>query len=121
MDNDLYGHVNNVTYYSYFDTVVNRYLIEEGGLSIHDDTVVGFVVASHCNYFSPIAYPDAIEAGLKIDKLGARSVTYGVGIFRAGEPDACAAGSFTHVFVDREKNASCAIPETIRQALEALS
>lgn len=121
MDNDLYGHVNNVTYYSYFDSAVNRYLIEAGGLSIHTDTVVGFVVSSNCNYFSPIAYPEAIEAGLKVEKLGNRSVTYGVGIFQEGATEASAAGTFTHVFVDRETNSACAIPTSIRRALEALA
>ena len=74
MDNDIYGHVNNVTYYSYFDSAVNRHLIEEGGLDIHDAPIVGFVVNSHCNYLAPIAYPDAIEVGLRVNKLGNSSV-----------------------------------------------
>lgn len=120
MDNDIYGHVNNVTYYSYFDSAVNRYLIEEGGLNIHDAPIVGFVVNSSCNYRAPIAYPDAIEAGLRVNKLGNSSVTYGVGIFKAGEEQACAFGDFIHVFVNRAQNTSAPIPSSIRTALEAL-
>ncbi|HVL00651.1 MAG TPA: thioesterase family protein [Dongiaceae bacterium] len=120
MDNDIYGHVNNVTYYSYFDSAVNRYLIEEGGLDIHDAPIVGFVVNSGCSYRKPIAYPDKIEAGLRVNKLGNSSVTYGVGIFREGESEACAFGDFVHVFVKRAENKSVPIPEQIRTALEKL-
>lgn len=120
MDNDIYGHVNNVTYYSYFDSAVNRYLIEVGGLDIHNAPVVGFVVNSGCQYRKPIAYPDSIEAGLRVNKLGNRSVTYGVGIFREGEDEACAFGDFVHVFVNRAENRSVPIPERIRTALEKL-
>ncbi len=120
MDNDLYGHVNNVTYYSYFDTAVNRYLIEEGGLDIHKAEIVGYVVNSNCHYRSPIAYPDAIEAGLRVNRLGNSSVTYGVGIFRQDEQDACAHGDFIHVFVDRKANNAVSIPSQLRQALERL-
>ncbi|SHF89463.1 acyl-CoA thioester hydrolase [Microbulbifer donghaiensis] len=121
MDNDIYGHVNNVTYYSYFDSAVNRYLIEEGGLDIHSAPVVGFVVNSSCDYRMPIAYPDEIEAGLRVERLGNSSVTYGVGIFRRGEESACAVGSFTHVFVDRAANRPVPIPAQIRNALAAIS
>jgi acyl-CoA thioester hydrolase len=120
MDNDIYGHVNNVTYYSYFDSAVNRYLIEAGGLDIHDAPIVGFVVNSSCNYLSPIAYPDDIEAGLRVNKLGNSSVTYGVGIFKKGEANACAFGDFIHVFVNRAENKSVPIPAPIRTALENL-
>ena len=120
MDNDIYGHVNNVTYYSYFDSAVNRYLIEEGGLNIHDAPVVGYVVNSSCNYRKGIAYPDRIEAGLRVNKLGNSSVTYGVGIFLEGENEACAFGDFIHVFVNRAENKSVAIPAPIRAALEKL-
>lgn len=120
MDNDIYGHVNNVTYYSYFDSAVNRYLIEEGGLNIHDAPIVGFVVNSGCSYRKPIAYPDKIEAGLRVNKLGNSSVTYGVGIFREGETEACAFGDFVHVFVNRAENRSVPIPDQIRNALEKL-
>lgn len=120
MDNDIYGHVNNVTYYSYFDSAVNRYLIEKGGLDIHNAPVVGYVVNSSCNYLSPIAYPDDIEAGLRVNKLGNSSVTYGVGIFKKGEATACAFGDFIHVFVNRAENKSVPIPAAIRSALEKL-
>lgn len=120
MDNDIYGHVNNVTYYSYFDSAVNRYLIEEGGLDIHNAPIVGFVVNSSCNYRKPIAYPDSIEAGLRVIKLGNSSVTYGVGIFREDEAEACAFGDFVHVFVNRAENRSVPIPQQIRTALEKL-
>jgi acyl-CoA thioester hydrolase len=120
MDNDVYGHVNNVTYYSYFDTAVNRYLIEHAQLNIHNAPVVGYVVHSNCNYLSGIAYPDDIEAGLRVVKLGNSSVTYGVGIFKKGEDKACAYGEFIHVFVNRAENKSVAIPSNIRAALEKL-
>ncbi len=120
MDNDIYGHVNNVTYYSYFDTAVNLYLIEEGGLDIHQAPVVGFVVDSRCSYRRPIAYPDRIEAALRVDRLGNSSVQYGIGIFREGEPQACAYGHFVHVFVDRESNKPTPIPAPIRSALERI-
>lgn len=120
MDNDIYGHVNNVTYYSYFDTVANRYLIEEGGLDISDGTIVGFVVNSGCQYHAPITYPEPIEAGLRVDKLGNSSVQYGIAIFKEGEQQACAHGHFVHVFVERAKNASVPIPAGLRAALEKL-
>ena len=83
-DNDIYGHVNNVTYYAYFDTAANRYLIEQGGLDISDSTVVGYVVSSGCEYHAPVAYPDDLEAGLRVDRLGNSSVRYGIAIFRRG-------------------------------------
>ena len=120
MDNDVYGHVNNVTYYSYFDTAANSYLIEEGGLDIHNGDIVGFVVNSGCQYQAPIAYPDIIEAGLRVDKLGNSSVQYGLAIFKKGENQACAQGHFVHVFVDKKTNQSVPIPEKLRRALEAI-
>jgi len=116
-DNDIYGHVNNVTYYSFFDSAVNRYLIEEGGLDIHNGEVVAFVVNSGCDYRAPVAYPDALEAGIRVEKLGNSSVVYRVGIFRAGEDAAVASGTFTHVFIERAQTRSVSIPEGIRQAL----
>ncbi len=119
-DNDLYGHVNNVVYYSYFDTVVNRFLIDQGGLRIHTDPVIGVVVDSQCRYFSSIAYPDTIEAGLGVSKLGARSVVYELAIFRPGEATAVAAGRFVHVFVSRENQRPAPIPPTIRAALQSI-
>ena len=120
MDNDIYGHVNNVVYYSYFDSVANKYLIEEGGLDIKNSQVVGFVVASNCQYTSPIAYPQAIEAGLRVNRLGNSSVEYGIGIFQQGSSVASAMGTFTHVFVDRSTDKPVAIPASIRSALEAV-
>ena len=119
-DNDIYGHVNNVTYYSYFDTAANRYLIEEGGLDISDGSIVGYVVNSGCEYHAPITYPEAIEAGVRVDRLGNSSVQYGIAIFREGEDRAAAHGHFVHVFVDREADRSVAIPVGLRAALERL-
>jgi acyl-CoA thioester hydrolase len=119
-DNDIYGHVNNVVYYAYFDSVANRYLIEEGGLDIAAAEVVGFVVNSGCQYHAPISYPDAIEAGLRVDRLGNSSVQYGIGIFRAGEDSAAAHGHFVHVFVERASNRSVPIPEALRVALDRI-
>ncbi len=120
MDNDIYGHVNNVTYYSYFDSAINRYLIEEGGLDIHNAAVVGFMVSSNCQYRRPIAYPDAIEAGVRVVKVGTKSVAYDVAIFRQGEDEEAARGQLVHVFVERASNLSQPIPEAIRRALEAI-
>lgn len=120
MDNDIYGHVNNVVYYSYFDSVANKYLIEEGGLDIKNSQVVGFVVASNCQYTSPIAYPQAIEAGLRVNRLGNSSVEYGIGIFQQNSSVVSAMGTFTHVFVDRSTDKPVAIPASIRSALEAV-
>ena len=120
MDNDVYGHVNNVTYYSYFDTVANHFLITEGGLDIHHSPVIALVVESHCSYRAPVAYPDRLRAGLRVDKLGNRSVTYGVAIFTATDTEAVAHGQFVHVFVDRETRRAVAIPAQVRAALETL-
>lgn len=119
-DNDIYGHVNNVVYYSYFDTAANNYLINQGGLDIGHSPVIGLVVNSSCNYTSAIAYPDRIEAGLRVDRLGNSSVQYGIGIFKEGEDIAAAYGHFIHVFVDRASNKPVPIPETMRTALEAI-
>lgn len=119
-DNDVYGHVNNVTYYSWFDTAVNRYLIESGGLDIHSDPVIAFVVSSSCRYFSPIAYPESVEIGLRVDHLGNSSVRYGLGVFRTGEDTPCAEGDFVHVFVDRATNSARPVPEPIRAALQKI-
>ncbi|MFC5694287.1 acyl-CoA thioesterase [Pseudomonas sp. GCM10022186] len=119
-DNDIYGHVNNVVYYGYFDSAVNAYLIERGGLDIHEGGVVGFVVSSSCDYFASIAFPDRIEVGLRVGKLGNSSVQYELAIFKQGEDEACAAGRFVHVFVDRESNRPVPIPEALRGALAEL-
>ncbi|MCC2617492.1 acyl-CoA thioesterase [Aestuariibacter halophilus] len=119
-DNDVYGHVNNVTYYSFFDSAVNRYLIEEGGLDIHTAPVVAFVVESQCRYFQPIAYPQDIHIGVSVSKLGARSVTYQLGVFVGDETMPRAQGSFVHVFVDRTTQRAVAIPDNQRRALQLL-
>lgn len=116
-DNDVYGHVNNVTYYSYFDTVANNFLIEHGGLDIHSANVVGFVVASECQYHTPVAYPEILEAGFRVNKIGSRSVEYGIAIFQKNREIAAATGSFTHVFVDRQAGKAVTIPDAIRNAL----
>jgi acyl-CoA thioester hydrolase len=121
MDNDVYGHINNVTYYSYFDTVANHFLIHEGGLDIHTGSVIGLVVESKCAYRAPLAYPDTLRAGLRVDKLGNRSVTYGIGIFKEGETQPAAHGYFVHVFVDRQTRKAVAMPERLREALARIS
>ncbi len=120
-DNDIYGHVNNVTYYGFFDTAVNTYLIQQGGLDIHGGEVVGFVVSSSCDYFASISFPDLIEVGVRVARLGNSSVQYELAIFRQGEHEACAAGRFVHVFVRRADNRPTPIPERLRGALEALA
>ncbi|WP_171447748.1 acyl-CoA thioesterase [Corallococcus carmarthensis] len=120
MDNDAYGHINNVTYYSYFDTVANHYLIHEGGLDIHTGAVIGLVVESKCAYHAPLAYPDRLRAGLRVDRLGNRSVTYGIAIFKEGDEQAAAHGHFVHVFVDRQTRKAVAMPDRLREALARL-
>ena len=119
MDNDVYGHVNNVTYYSYFDTAANAYLIA-AGLDIHTGSVIGLVVESACHYHAPVAFPATLRAGLRVDRLGQRAVTYGLAIFHEGDDTAVAHGHFVHVFVDRVTRTPTAIPETLRAALERL-
>lgn len=119
-DNDVYGHVNNVEYYSYFDTVVNRYLIREGGLDIHRGAVIGFCAESLCRYHAPLAFPDVIEAGLRVLRLGRSSVRYGLGLFKPEQPRPAAEGEFVHVFVDRGSQRPVALPEALRAALERL-
>ncbi|WP_375760958.1 acyl-CoA thioesterase [Corallococcus exercitus] len=120
MDNDVYGHINNVTFYSYFDTVANHYLIHEGGLDIHSSAVIGLVVESKCAYRAPLAYPDRLRAGLRVDTLGNRSVTYGIAIFKEGDEQAAAHGHFVHVFVDRQTRRAVAMPDRLREALARL-
>lgn len=119
-DNDIYGHVNNVTYYAYFDSAANRYLIEEGGLDISGGAIVAYVVNSGCAYHAPVAFPEQLEAGLRVDKLGNSSVQYGLAIFRLGEAQAVAHGHFVHVFVDRAEDRAVPVPDAIRVALEKI-
>jgi acyl-CoA thioester hydrolase len=120
-DNDAYGHVNNVVYYAWFDTVVNEHLIRAAGLDIAADPVVGLVVETSCRYHRSLAFPDAVEAGLRVERLGNSSVVYGIGIFRAGEDAAAASGRFVHVWVDRATQRPVRIPDRIRAALAAIA
>lgn len=120
MDNDVYGHVNNVQYYSYFDTVVNRYLIDEGVLDIHKSEVIGFVVETQCRYFSSLAFPDEVHAGLRVTKLGNSSVRYEVGLFRNRHELASAQGHFVHVYVGRATQKPVSLPADMRAALERI-
>jgi acyl-CoA thioester hydrolase len=120
MDNDVYGHVNNVVYYSYFDTIVNRYLIDPCGLDFHRAPIVGIMAETMCRFHRSVAYPDALDAGLRIGKLGTSSVRYEIGIFREKEEEASAEGHLVHVFVERATNKPVPIPARIRQELERL-
>lgn len=121
MDNDVYGHVNNVQYYSFFDTAVNQYMIEAGGLDIHNGTTVGLVVETGCSYRRSLAFPDVVEAGIRVARIGTSSVTYEVGIFKQGVEAICAFGRFVHVYVDRTSNRPVPIPEQARAAMQAIS
>lgn len=120
MDNDVYGHVNNVQYYSYFDTAVNHYLISSGWLDIHHGAVVGLVVETRCTYHASIAFPDELDIGLRVERLGNSSVRYGIGIFRKGDTEAAAEGYFVHVYVSRENNSPVKVPADLRKVLEPL-
>ncbi len=120
MDNDVYGHVNNVVYYSYFDTVVNQYLIERDALDIERSQVVGLVVETGCQYFAPITFPDVVTAGLRVARIGNSSVRYEIGIFRNAEQAASAQGSFIHVYVDRATRRSTPLPAELRAAVERI-
>jgi acyl-CoA thioester hydrolase len=120
MDNDSYGHVNNVNYYSFFDTAVNRFLIDRGVLDIHKDDIVGYVVETSCSYFSSISFPDTIHVGVRVAKLGNSSVRYELALFRNDEALPSAAGHFVHVYVDRRSNKSVPIPEQVRAVLADL-
>ncbi|WP_366553145.1 acyl-CoA thioesterase [Aquibaculum sediminis] len=120
MDNDVYGHVNNVTYYSYFDTLISGYLIEVGGLDIQKDLVIGITPETFCQFRKSLNFPDVIDAGLAVERLGRSSVKYLVGLFREGDDSPAALGHFVHVFVERESMRPAGIPDKIRQALEPL-
>ncbi|MBG6082225.1 acyl-CoA thioesterase [Rubrivivax gelatinosus] len=120
MDNDVYGHVNNVVYYSFFDTAVNRWLIEAGALDIHAGEVIGLVVETQCHYFAPLAFPQRVDAGLRVAHLGRSSVRYEVGLFAEGEPTTAAAGHFIHVYVDRATRRPVALPPALLAALQPL-
>ena len=120
-DNDVYGHVNNVQYYAVFDTVINAWLISEGGLDIHRGAVIGLCVESHCAFHAAFEYPEPIEAGLRVGKLGRSSVRYEIGLFREGADEPAATGWFVHVFVDREERRPAEIPAPVRACLERLA
>ena len=117
MDNDVYGHVNNVVYYSYFDTVVNEYLISQGVLDIVNSPVIGLVVETGCSYFASITFPEKIDAGLRVTKLGNSSVRYEVALFRDGSEHAVAQGHFVHVYVDRVTLKPQALTENLKASL----
>ncbi|KZC39407.1 MULTISPECIES: acyl-CoA thioesterase [Rhodanobacter] len=119
-DNDIYGHVNNVEYYSYFDTVINTWLITQAGLDIQHGTLIGVCAESHCRFLGEIAFPETIEAGLRVEHLGNSSVRYGIGLFRQGRDVPAAEGWFVHVFVDRAERRPVQLPATMRAALETL-
>ena len=120
MDNDVYGHINNVVYYSFFDTAVNRYLIEQNVLDVLESSAIGLVIETQCQYFSPIAYPDMIHVGLKVAHLGNSSVKYEVAIFKNEDDLASAMGYFVHVYVDRKTNKPTPIPQDVREVLQKL-
>jgi acyl-CoA thioester hydrolase len=120
MDNDAYGHINNVVYYSYFDTVVNRYLIEAGVLDVERSPVIGLVVETHCNYFASLAFPQTVDAGLRVARLGSSSVRYEIGLFGAGEATSAACGHFVHVYVDRATRRPAHLPPDLVKTLQGL-
>jgi len=121
MDNDAYGHVNNVVYYLWFDTVVNQFLISNGTLDIHEGEAIGLVIESHCNYFAPVTFPEPVTAGLCVSKLGNSSVRYEVGIFRGDDDQVAAQGHFVHVYVDRLTRKSISMPAVTRALLETIT
>jgi len=116
-DNDVYGHVNNVEYYSYFDTVINTCLIVEGGLDIHRGEAIGVCAESHCKFLGEMAFPETIEGGVRVERLGNSSVRYGIGLFRQGQDSPAAEGWFVHVFVDRQARTPVPLPPSLREAL----
>jgi acyl-CoA thioester hydrolase len=120
MDNDAYGHVNNVVYYSWFDTAINAHLIEAGVLDIHHGQTIGLVVETQCNYFAPVAFPQAVQAGLRVARQGNSSVRYEVGVFVPGQPLTAAKGHLVHVYVDRDSRRPVPLPQQLKTLLEAL-
>jgi len=120
MDNDIYGHVNNVVYLSYFDTAVNEHLIRAGGLDIHDGPAIGLVVETSCRFHKPLSFPDVIDAGLRVAKLGNSSVRYEIALFRRDDEEPAATGHFVHVWVDRVARRPTPVPGRVRAALATL-
>jgi acyl-CoA thioester hydrolase len=121
IDNDIYSHVNNVIYYSYFDTVINEYLIRAGVLDIHASAVIGIAVETHCEFHQSLAFPDIIDAGLRVGKLGNSSVRYEIGLFKQGSDEPAATGHFVHVFVERASMRPVPMPQETRVALARLA
>ena len=119
-DNDAYGHVNNVVYYAWFDTAVNAYLIEQGALDIQAGAVIGLVVETQCNYFSPLAFPQTVDLGLRVEHVGQSSVRYGLAVFAQGQDSAAAQGHFVHVYVDAANRKPTPLPVKLLQALAPL-
>ena len=119
-DNDAFGHVNNVVYYGWFDTAVNAWLIENGFLDLAGSEIVGLVAETRCTYFESVAFPETVEAGIAVERLGNSSVTYRIGIFRQGGGQAAAQGRFTHVYVERASQKPVPIPAPLRAALAAI-
>lgn len=120
MDNDAYGHVNNVVYYSWFDTAVNAHLIEQGVLDIHHGETIGLVIETQCNYFASLAFPQRVEAGIRVAKIGSSSVRYEVGLFAEGAPLTAAKGHFVHVYVDKASRRPAPLPPSLKAVLEQL-
>lgn len=120
MDNDVYGHVNNVVYYAYFDTAVNRFLIDRGALDIHEGPVIGLVVESSCRYTAPMSFPDTVHAGVRVARLGNTSVQYELALFKNDDDESAADGRFVHVYVDRDTRRPTPVPEAMREALRPL-
>ena len=120
LDNDAYGHINNVVYYGLFDTAVNGLLIDAGALDVAAGPVIGYVVETHCNYFAPLAFPQRLEAGVRVARIGASSVRYEIGIFAAGAEETAARGHFIHVYVDRATERPVALPERLLAAVKEL-
>lgn len=121
MDNDAYGHVNNVQYYSFFDTAVNLHLIRHGGLDIKTSTTIGLVVETKCQFFQSLEYPEQVDAGIRVSRIGTSSVTYEIGLFKEGNDDPAAFGHFVHVYVDRASQKPVPIPEQARASMEQIS
>ena len=120
MDNDLYGHINNAVYYSFFDTAINTYLIERGALDIEDGGVIGLVVETHCNFFTPLEYPNTVEAGVRVGRIGTSSVRYEIGLFADAAATSAASGHFVHVYVDRATRRPTALSDALLKALTPL-
>jgi acyl-CoA thioester hydrolase len=121
LDNDVYGHVNNVVYYSWFDTAVNAFLIEQGALDIHHGSVIGLVVESHCNYFAPLVFPQNVEAGLSVTHIGRSSVRYEIALFASDSQNAAASGYLVHVYVDKVTRRPVPIPESLRDVIQSIT